>query len=216
MAGADPVRPTWRGLIHRWAAVVAVVAFGVLVARAPSSERAAIVVYGICVTAMLGVSATYHSGRLSPAGMRVMKRIDHSAILFAIAGTYTAVTTLALEGSHRDRMLVVIWVAAAIGIVVRMAWIDAPYPVVAAVYLIVGWLMVVDLNAYLRGMTDGQTALVALGGVLYTAGGVIYAVHRPNPWPRTFGYHEVFHALVVAGALAHYLAVLSLVDAAAG
>ena len=206
-------RPRLRGVIHRWATAGALVAFTVLVMRTPADHRLAMVVYGLCVTAMLGVSAVYHSGRPSPAATRVLKRLDHSTILLAIAGTYTAVTDLALTGGDRTRMLIVVWVAAGLGIVIRMTWLDAPYPLVAAVYLVVGWLLVVDLPNYLRGLPTAETALVAIGGLLYTAGGVVYAVHRPNPWPATFGYHEVFHALVVGGALAHYVAVLSLVEA---
>lgn len=200
------LRPRFRGSIHRWAAPIAAALFTVLVVRA-GDDRWSAVVYGVCVTAMLGVSATYHSGHLSAAAVRVFKRIDHATILFAIAGTYTAVTQLALDGDDRTRMLVVIWVAAAIGIAIRMAWIDAPYPVVAVVYLAVGWLMVIDLPSYLAGMDAWPTAFVVAGGVLYTVGGVVYALHKPNPWPRSFGYHEVFHALVVAGAGSHYLAV---------
>jgi hemolysin III len=210
---AVEIRPRFRGLIHRWATPVGAALFVLLAVRADGSERPAMVVYGLCVTAMLGVSATYHSGRLSTTATRVFKRIDHATILFAIAGTYTAVTAVALEGGDRTKMLVVTWVAAGVGIALRMAWLDAPYPLVAVVYLAVGWLIVVDLPAYLRGMDDGPTALIVTGGLLYTVGGIVYAVHRPNPWPRSFGYHEVFHALVVAGASAHYLAVTGLVAA---
>jgi hemolysin III len=204
------IRPRFRGVIHRWATPFAALLFAVLIARAGSDDRAAVVVYGVCVTAMLAVSAAYHSGRTSPVATRVLKRVDHATILFAIAGTYTAVTVLALDGAAQARMLAIVWAAAGIGIAVRMVWLDAPYPVVAAVYLVVGWLMVVDLPGYLRGMPDGPTALVVTGGLLYTAGGAVYAVHRPNPWPAAFGYHEVFHALVVAGAAAHYLAITGL------
>jgi hemolysin III len=174
-------------------------------------DRIAVAVYGLCVTAMLGVSAVYHSGRLGPVASRWFKRLDHSTILLAIAGSYTAITQLSLEGSTRTRLLVVVWVAAVIGITIRMAWLDAPYPLVAVVYLVVGWIALVDLPAYVDALSGLELAFVVGGGLLYTAGGVVYALHRPNPWPATFGYHEVFHALVVAGAAAHYLAVLSLV-----
>jgi hemolysin III len=174
-------------------------------------DRIAVAVYGLCVTAMLGVSAVYHSGRLGPVASRWFKRLDHSTILLAIAGSYTPITELSLEGSIRTRLLVVVWVAAVIGITIRMAWLDAPYPLVAVVYLVVGWIALVDLPSYVDALSGLELALVVGGGLLYTAGGVVYALHRPNPWPATFGYHEVFHALVVAGAAAHYLAVLSLV-----
>jgi hemolysin III len=206
------VRPSWRGVLHRWAAIVFLPLFVLLVVLADgSSDRLAVAVYGCGVTAMLGVSAVYHSGKVGPVAARRLKRLDHSTILLAIAGSYTAVTALSLEGDDKTRMLVIVWVAAVIGITIRMAWLDAPYPLVAVVYLVVGWIALVDLNGYRDALSGLEIALVVLGGLLYTAGGVVYALHKPNPRPATFGYHEVFHALVVAGASAHYLAVLSLV-----
>jgi hemolysin III len=156
---------------------------------------------------MLAVSATYHSGRLSPATTRVFKRIDHGTILLAIAGTYTAVTVLALDGADQARMLWVVGVGAVVGVAVRMAWIDAPYPLTAAVYLAVGWSALVDLGAYAAGTTSVELALVVAGGLIYTIAGVVYALHRPVLSPAVFGYHELFHALVVAGALCHIAAV---------
>lgn len=211
---AREVRPRFRGVLHRWAAVGFVVLFiGLALAAHDPGSRAVVAVYGCCVTAMLAVSAVYHSGRLSPTATRRVKRVDHATILLAIAGTYTAVTALALEGTTRVVLLAVVWTAAFIGIAIRMLWLDAPYPLVAVVYLVVGWLVLVDLPAYLRALTDGQIALVFVGGLLYSAGGIVYATHRPNPWPAVFGYHEVFHTLVVGGAIAHYFAVLAIVRA---
>src|SRR4051794_37937240 len=209
---AEEVRPRWRGLLHRGAAIAAVPLFVLLVLLADGgSDRLAVAVYGLGVTTMLGVSAVYHSGRLGPVAARRLKRLDHSTILLAIAGSYTAVTALSLEGDAKTRLLLIVWVAAIIGITIRMAWLDAPYPLVAVVYLVVGWIALVDLPDYIDALSGLEMGLVVLGGLLYTAGGVVYALHKPNPWPATFGYHEVFHALVVAGAAAHYVAVLSLV-----
>jgi hemolysin III len=208
------VRPALRGVVHRWAAGVFAILFIALIATAPdATARAATAIYGVCVTAMLTVSAIYHSGRLGPVGTRRLKRVDHATILLAIAGTYTAVTALALTGTERTVMLAITWVAAVLGIVIRMVWLDAPYPIVAVVYLVVGWLALLDLPGYADALSTGQAALVVLGGVLYTIGGVVYALHRPNPWPATFGYHEVFHTLVVAAAASHYAAVWAMVQA---
>lgn len=204
-------RPRLRGAIHLWAVPIAAVLFAVLALRASGpADVAAVVVYAICVTGMLAVSATYHSGRFSPSAMALLKRLDHSTILLAIAGTYTAVIVLGLDGTTRTVLLVITWVAAAIGISIRMFWLHAPYPLVAAVYVVVGWLALIDLPAYLDALTSGELALVILGGLLYTAGAIVYALHKPNPFPATFGYHEVFHALVVLAALAQYVAVFSL------
>jgi hemolysin III len=107
-------------------------------------------------------------------------------------------------------VLTLVWVCAFLGIAIRMLWLDAPYPLVAVVYVAVGWIALVDLQAFLDALSGVETALVVVGGLLYTAGGVVYALHRPNPWPATFGYHEVFHALVAAAAACHVGAVLSL------
>jgi hemolysin III len=213
--GAVAVRPRFRGVIHRWATVVAVPAFALLVAAAPEGgSPLAVTFHAVGVVGMLAVSATYHSGRLSPRAVRVFKRIDHSTILLAIAGTYTAVTVLALDGTDESRMLLVVGVGAALGIALRLAWIDAPYPLTAAVYLVVGWSALVDLPAYLAGTTGREFAFVVAGGVLYTIGGVVYALHRPVLRPATFGYHELFHALVVCGAVCHFVAVALLVGRA--
>jgi len=181
---AELARPRFRGVIHRWGAVGFTVLFIALsvVAYGPGS-RLVVTIYGACVTAMLTVSAVYHSGRLSPTARRRLKRVDHATILFAIAGTYTAVIALALEGTTRVVMLVVVWVAALIGIAVRMLWLYAPYPVVAVVYVVVGWIALVDIGALARALSGGQMALVVVGGLLYTAGAIVYGARKPDPWP---------------------------------
>lgn len=204
-------RPRLRGVIHLWSVPIAAVLCAILAFRVTGTANLiAVVVYGICLTAMLAVSATYHSGRLSATATARLKRVDHSTILLAIAGSYTAVITLALAGPTQVVLLVVTWVAATAGIVIRLFWLHAPYPVVAAVYVVVGWMALVDLPAYLDALTGAELALVVIGGLLYTAGAIVYALHKPNPWPATFGYHEVFHALVVAAAFAQYCAIFSL------
>jgi hemolysin III len=206
--GVERPRPRLRGVVHRYAAVAFAAGFCVLVVTADdNAARAWVAIYGGCVTAMLGVSAVYHSGRLSPLAQRRFKRVDHSTILLAIAGSYTAVTGLALEGTTRAVLLAAVWGAAVLGIAIRMLWLDAPYPLVAVVYLVVGWVALVDLRAFIDALSSSELALVVIGGLLYSLGGLVYALHRPDPWPATFGYHEVFHSLVVVAALSHYVAV---------
>lgn len=201
-------RPALRGVLHRYAAVAFAVGFVVLALSVDAAHaRAWIAVHGLCVTAMLSVSAVYHSGRLSPPAQRTFKRIDHSTILLAIAGTYTGVVGLGVDGRSRVWLLAAVWVLAAVGMAIRMLWLEAPYPVVAVVYLAVGWVAVLDIGALTASLTGAELALVVAGGVLYTVGAVVYALHAPNPWPRTFGYHEVFHAMVVLAAGAHLVAV---------
>jgi hemolysin III len=206
------VRPSWRGQLHRYFAIAGVPAFVVLAFLAKSTTATvAMVVYGLGVTGMLGVSAVYHSGRLGTATKAVFKRIDHVTILFAIAGSYTAVTVLALDGSNERFLLVFVWSATVVGAAIRMFWLHAPRWVVSTVYLVVGWSALLEIAPLSRSLNAIDITLLVVGGGLYTVGAVIYAAKRPNPWPRHFGFHEVFHALVVAAATIHYVLVVRLV-----
>jgi hemolysin III len=212
-AAATAVRPTWRGRIHRCAAIVAVPLFvGLAVAADPGNPRLACVIYGLAVTTMLAVSATYHAAGTSPAAKRRLRRVDHSTILLAIAGSYTAIGSLALRGDSERRLLTFVWVAGLIGIAIRMTWMHAPSPLVAVVYLVVGWSAVLELNPLLAALDTLETTLLVAGGLLYTAGAIVYSRRRPDPRPAVFGYHEVFHALVAAAASAHYALVALLLS----
>jgi hemolysin III len=205
-------RPTLRGVIHRYGACAFALAFAGLCISAPDgAARVWIAVYGLCVTGMLGVSAIYHSGRLSPRGQRTFKRVDHAMILLAIAGSYTGVFGLGVSGTPRTVVLILVWVAAVIGIGLRMLWLNAPYPLVAIVYVTVGWIALIEVGPLLDALSGVEALLVLIGGVLYTMGGIVYALHRPNPWPKTFGYHEVFHTLVVLAAGCHFAVAVSIV-----
>ena len=208
----DVVRPTMRGLLHRAFALIGVPAFVTLAALANNvTTRAALVVYGVCITVMLGVSAVYHSGRLGDSGSAVLKRVDHVTILFAIAGSYTAITVLALDGSPEVTLLVFVWSATVVGAAIRMFWLHAPRPLVSAVYLVVGWSALIEIGPLWRALDVTDFVLMFVGGALYTAGAVVYALKRPNPSPTHFGFHEVFHALVVMAATVHYVLAVRLV-----
>ncbi|MET0145345.1 MAG: hemolysin III family protein [Ilumatobacteraceae bacterium] len=205
------VRPAMRGSFHRASIPVAVVLTVVLAVRAPTGgARAAVLIYGTCVTAMLSVSGTYHARRLAHRERRLLRRLDHSMILVGTAGTYTAVIVLALDGTTQAVLLMVAWVIAASGMAIRMLWLDAPSGLIAAVYLVAGWEIVLDLPAYVDALSGVELALIAVGGVLYSVGAVVYALKRPNPWPAVFGFHEVFHLLVVSAAFSHWCAVFLL------
>ena len=210
MASEPPelLRPRLRGTFHRVTAPIAAGAF-VLLALQTDARRdlIAVLIYGVCVTAMLAVSGIYHHAKIPPRARRVLKRVDHATILLAIAGSYTAVTTIALSGTARTVMLAIVWVLAAVGIAIRMLWLDAPRPLTTAVYVLVGWSIAGNLPGYLRALDAGEFLLLALGGLAYSVGGVVYARQSPDPWPATFGYHEVFHTLVVIGVACHYFAV---------
>jgi hemolysin III len=205
------VRPALRGTLHRWSVPVAVGLTAILAVRADTAgERAAVIVYGACVAAMLAVSGTYHARRLYHRERRLLRRVDHTTILVATAGTYTAVIVLALDGTTRVVLLIVAWALVVVGAAIRMLWLDAPSGLIALVYLVAGWQILLDLPAYLAALSGAELALLAAGGACYSLGAVVYAMRRPNPWPAVFGYHELFHALVVLGALCQWFAVLLL------
>ena len=209
---AVPARPTLRGTFHRAAVPVALVLTAVLAGRTDTGgQLAAVLVYGASVTAMLAVSGTYHHRRLSHRPRRLLRRLDHSMILVAIAGTYTAVIVLALDGATRVVLLVVAWGLAVAGTAIRMVWLDAPIGLVAVVYVVAGWQVVLDLPAYVDALTAAEIVLLAAGGAAYSIGALVYARRRPDPWPTVYGHHEVFHTLVVVGALCHWVTVLLLV-----
>lgn len=204
---APAVRPLLRGWLHAVAAVV-------LVASAPvqwqvadtAAERWTLVVYLLGVGAMLAVSAIYHVPRWGAAAKRGLRRADHSAIFLGIAGTYTPLLLVATGGWFRTGMLIAVWSGAAAGIAISNLLLHARPVVVAAPYVVLGWASVLLLPALLRHST-AVTALVAAGGVAYTLGAIVYARRRPDPWPRVFGFHEVFHLLTVAAVLLHWIAV---------
>ena len=205
------VRPSMRGTMHRAAIPVAAVLTTILALRTSTGGAlAAVIIYGVCVTGMLATSGIYHSLRLAHLPRRVLRRLDHSMILVGIAGTYTAMMVLALDGATRVVLLIVAWSLAAIGVAVRMLWMDAPSGLVAAVYLVAGWQLMLDFPAYLDALSAAEITLTAIGGGLYTIGAIVYALKRPNPWPRVFGYHEVFHTLVIAATFSHWLAIFLL------
>ncbi|MEY2473621.1 MAG: hemolysin, partial [Actinomycetota bacterium] len=177
------IRPTWRGVLHLGAVPVFAIAFAVLAARTPTADkdRAAVVVYAFGVLAMFAVSATYHATTRKPRSItRLLQRLDHAAILLAIAGTYTAVTALAIHGPRRGQLLAAMWALALIGTVVQVLIVRAPRWVGAVGYLLVGWFAAFDAPAYLRGTTTAEFTWVVVGGLLYTAGAIVYALKRPD------------------------------------
>jgi hemolysin III len=205
------VRPALRGAMHRSAVPVAICLDIVLAMRAPSAAtRAAVIVYGVCVVAMLTVSGVYHLPSLFARDRRLLRRLDHATILVAIAGTYTGVIALAMTGRTQAVLLVIVWLAAVTGIVLRMVWFERPAVLGAVVYLGCGWLVLVNPVAFVRALTPFEFALLAAGGLLYTAGAVVFAIGRPNPWPATFGFHEVWHLCVVAAAFCHWVAIYTM------
>ncbi|MFF0310804.1 hemolysin III family protein [Streptosporangium sp. NPDC004379] len=202
------IKPRLRGWLHTGALPVAIIAGYVLVALGPTLQaRLAAAVYAITSGLLFGVSATYHRGTLSPRLERVLRRLDHANIYLIIAGTYTPFALLALDGPARVVVLAVIWTGAIAGVLFRVLWISAPRLLSTALYIALGWTAVFVLPQLLSGAGVAAVALVIAGGLLYTAGGVVYGLRRPDPSPRWFGFHEVFHAFTVAAYVVQYVAV---------
>ena len=199
-------KPRLRGVSHQWAFFCSLVTGAALVVAAPAGEATvASAIYAASVAALFGTSALYHRVTWpTPNARRWMRRLDHSMIFLLIAGTYTPFALLVLDGTLATVILVVVWAGALGGIVLKLVWIDAPKAVVAALYVMLGWVAVAAFPDLLDELGVTSTVLVAVGGLLYTAGAVVYALGRPNPAPTVFGYHEVFHALVIAAAALQY------------
>ncbi|MER5320440.1 PAQR family membrane homeostasis protein TrhA [Streptosporangium roseum] len=212
----ESIKPRLRGWLHAGALPVALIAGFVLVALGPTLQaRLAAAIYAITSGLLFGISATYHRGTLSPRLEEVLRRLDHANIYLIIAGTYTPFAMLALDGPARAVVLGVIWTGAVAGVLFRVLWTGAPRWLSTALYIGLGWTAVFVLPQLLEGAGAAAVALVFVGGLLYTAGGVVYGLRRPDPSPRWFGFHEVFHAFTVAAYLVQYVAVSLVVYAAA-
>jgi hemolysin III len=205
-ATLNVTKPRLRGVSHQWAFYVSLALGAALVLAAPAGQpRLAAAVYALSVAALFGTSALYHRITwASEAARRWMRRLDHSMIFFLIAGTYTPFALLVLDGDLATVILVVVWAGALAGIFMKLVWIDAPKTLVAILYLALGWVAVAAFPTILDELGITGTALVVVGGLLYTAGALVYAFQRPNPAPTVFGYHEVFHALVIIAAALQY------------
>jgi hemolysin III len=205
-----------RGWIHAVTAPLALAALVVLACRAPTVPGAISVgVFAVTAVTLFTVSAVYHLGTWSPRVRLVLRSVDHADILLLIAGTYTPVAVLALHGAARVIILCVVWAAAVLGAVFRVAWTGLPRWVYVPLYVGLGWAAVFVLPQLLRGTEPAALVLVAAGGVLYTLGGLAYGLKRPDPWPRIFGFHEIFHACTVAAFVCQYIAISLIVCQAA-
>jgi hemolysin III len=203
-----PGKPRLRGVVHQWSFFVALAAGIALVVLAPAGRAtAACAVYALALCGLLGTSALYHRINWRPTVRAWMRRLDHSMIFVLIAGTYTPFAVLVLSGTVQDVVLLGVWVGAAAGIVFTLVWIRAPKWLTATAYITLGWFSLVALPQIVERTGVGALTLLTAGGVAYTAGAVIYARRRPDPRPAVFGYHELFHVLVVVAALAHFVAV---------
>ena len=199
-------KPRLRGVSHQWAFFVSLALGAALVVAAPPGQpRLAAAIYALSVAALFGTSALYHRITWSTqAARRWMRRLDHSMIFFLIAGTYTPFALLVLDGDLATVILIVVWAGALAGVLMKLVWIDAPKALVALTYIMLGWVALAAFPAMIEGLGVTASTLVAVGGLLYTVGALVYAFQRPDPVPKVFGYHEVFHALVILAAALQY------------
>jgi hemolysin III len=206
--GAPPRKPHLRGVLHAVAFPLALVAGMVLIAVGPTRQaRLAMAVYILTSVLMFGISALYHRGRLSARLTEALRRFDHANIYLIIAGTYTPLALLALDGVVRAVVLSVVWAGAVLGVVFRTVWISAPRWLYVSLYIALGWVAVFVMPQLAAGAGVAPCVLLAAGGVLYSAGAVVYGLRRPDPSPRWFGFHEVFHSFTLAAYVAQFVAV---------
>jgi hemolysin III len=200
-------KPRLRGWLHAGTAPLALAASIVLVALAPTAAAAAAAAtFGFTAVVLFTTSAIYHRGHWSARAERRLKRLDHANIFFLIAGTYTPFAVLALHGETRIAMLAAVWGTALGGALFRILWVGAPRWSYVPLYLGLGWAAGFVAPQLVHGVGAAAFILIAVGGACYTVGGVVYGLQRPNPSPRWFGFHEVFHALTVVAFVCQYIA----------
>lgn len=202
------VKPRWRGTSHAVAAIVFPVLGAVLVAVAhTAAARWAVLAYTVGVTAMYATSACYHLGHWNPSVRRRLRRLDHSMILVGIAATYTPVAVVGLDARSARILLGIVWPLALAGIVVRMFWLNAPRWLVAGLYVVIGWAALAFVPVLWHRLGVVTFSFIVGGGVVYSLGALVYSARRPDPRPAVFGFHEVFHALVIFAGLIFYAAI---------
>ncbi len=208
-ANAVPAqRPRLRGMLHAVAfAVSCVVGVLFVVAAAPGRHGVAAGVFAGSASVMLGTSALYHLVTWTPGVRLWMRRADHAGIFLLIAGTYTPVALIGLHGAWRTSVLAVVWSGAAAAVFAKLCWVHSPKWLVAVIGVALGWVGVVALPELARNEGLAPVLLLAAGGLAYTAGAIVYARRRPDPFPRVFGYHELFHALTIVALACQYVAV---------
>ena len=209
---AELVKPRMRGWLHFWSFAVSIAACATMIAVAGALVGAAAAfataVYSVTVLGLFGVSALYHRRTWrSPRSRVVMRRLDHSMIFLFIAGSYTPLAVLGMDRATAEWVLAVVWAGALAGVVLKTSWPYAPAWVGVPIYVALGWVAAFVLPDLLHNAGVAALVLLLAGGALYTVGGVMYALRRPDPWPSTFGFHEFFHAATVLAAVCHHVAI---------
>ena len=210
------VKPKLRGMSHLALTPLALAGGIVLICLSPdTTTRIGSTIFAASALLLFGVSAIYHTGTWSPRVWAALRRFDHSNIFILIAGSYTPLTLMLLEGTQRVVLLTTVWSCAILGVLFRVFWIGAPRWLYTPLYIGLGWAAVFFIPSFIDGATSSLGSgmaiavltLIAVGGALYTLGGVVYGFKRPDPWPRYFGFHEIFHSFTILAFVANYTSV---------
>jgi hemolysin III len=206
-AAASHVKPKLRGVFHEFG-FYAAVGFGALLVLTaePGKPRISAIAFASCLAGCFGTSALYHRPTWTPRVRSWLARLDHAGIYLLIAGTYTPFGLLVMSAAWAAPVLSIVWSGALAAIVVKLFWVRAPKWLSAAIALTLGWVGVVAISQLLKVDLMGVLLVVA-GGLLYSAGAIVYSLRRPNPAPRVFGYHELFHVLTLAAAGCQFAAI---------
>lgn len=206
------IKPLLRGHFHQAAFFTALGACGMLVAKSASSiQFYTSLIYSIGIVGLLGVSALYHRPMWNPQWRMFMRRLDHAMIFVFIATTFTPVSILGMSAPYSTQMLTICWALAAVGIIQCLVWINAPKWLSTGLYLFAAWISLPFFSHLAAGLGPHGVTLLLSGAVIYTVGAFIYTFKKPNPIPHIFGYHEVFHVLVIIAAAFHFVLINSLI-----
>jgi hemolysin III len=212
VVAAEMAKPFLRGYSHAVMAPIALLGSGLLVAlSATPTKRATVAVYGATLVALFGCSAIYHVGTWTPRVAELLRRLDHANIYLLIAGTYTPITVVALRGSWRTVILGSVWTLAVVGIAIVITGKRLFRPLEAFLYVATGWVAVAALPALWAALGPGPLMLLVAGGTTYSAGALVFAFRRPRLWHRVFGYHELFHLLVIAASVMFFIFIAAFV-----
>jgi len=204
----EEIKPRLRGWLHAATLPLSLAAGIVLVVLSPAGDaRIGAMVFMIASILLFGVSALYHTRAWSERGRAVLKRLDHSTIFLFIAGTYTPFALLLLDDRNAQLLLTIVWAGAVVGVLFRVFWVDAPRWLYVPVYFALGWAAILWMKEFAASAGTAVITLMFVGGGFYTLGALVYAVQRPNPLPRWFGFHEVFHSFTIAGFTTHYVGI---------
>jgi len=209
---SSPPKPRLRGVTHQYAFFISLVAGCALVWNSTGFKQTAInLVFALSVCLLFGISGLYHRIQWSPKGRQWMRRLDHSSIYLLISGTYTPLMVIALDQTTAYISLAIVWGASAVGIFVELCVPSTPKWLTALTYVAIGWVAVFFYGEIIAAIGGTAFMLILVGGIFYTIGAIVYTRKRPNPSPEVFGYHEIFHLLVIAGVVVHYFVIALLI-----